>query len=377
MILGKLLKAGLFTFIFVGFVVNSSFAQQGLSCSERLSIAEDSYEEGKLSGIADLLNKGGCFVKGGYTKEEQVSAYRLMALVSIFNDDEIGAEESVINLLIADPEHSASEDDPVELELLFEKYRSDPIFRIGVKLGTNFTFVNSMASYSAYSSSGGAQKEFNLKPGFVGEITGEFNIIDNLDVLSGYQYSVNSYEVTYDAVERGTVVGDDTEFTIRLNERLTSHKIPVLFRYHYDLKNISPYVLVGTSFDYLASALYEGERKGSKEIPTPSENNLKNLNMRNTWNLSYLAGFGIKIRTNKVNFFVIEGRYSMGAFNIVNGENRYAASFLNYDQAHVDDDKSLNSFSLSLGYLYSIYNPKKHTDKKLQKIFANKKKKRK
>ncbi len=53
---------------------------------------------------------------------------------------------------------------------------------------------------------------------------------------------------------------------------------------------------------------------------------------------------------------------------------RYNNEKLLFDIAHVDDDKMLNSLSFSVGYIKSVYKPKKYSGKKLEKISRKKKK---
>lgn len=345
-----------------------------LNCTQKLNQAEDMFDAGNLSEIPDLLNssKGKCFGKNGFSKEEKIRAYRLLALVHLFNDNGPEAEDAVINLLIADPEHPLSPDDPIELKYLFDKYRSEPIFRIGAKIGANQTYVKSIGEYGSYSNIGEVAKEFKPGLGLQAELTFEYTLIDNLEVIGGIGWGLSSYEISYNSI---TSLEEEyptsTDFKVTLTETQNQLKAPLILRYGYPIKNITPYVTAGLSVDYLLISKINGSRSGTATRQLTSLSLLED-DMRKKINWSYFAGAGVKLKT-KTNFVLIEARYNMAGANTVRTKYRYNNEKLLYDMAHVDDDKILNNLSLSVGYIWSIYKPKKYSSKKLDKLSGKKK----
>lgn len=374
----KILRSGL-AFLILGMISSGAVYGQFnkpkriVNCSQYLNEAEDLFDAGRISKIPEILNrnKGVCFHGDGFTKEEKIQAYRLMALVHIFKDEEVEAEEAVIHLLKVDPEHSKNPNDPQELIYLLEKYKTDPIFRLGIKIGANQTIVSELEEFGTYDVSG-QSKTYSPKLGMNIEATFEYSIVKNLDVLMGVQWSNQSYEVQSEVLNPTVLTGSD--FLLTLKETQTSLKIPLMIRYRLFDNKFSPYVLAGASMDYLLSSTMAGERSGIATVPLTGLK-LKDFDLRQKYNFSYFAGAGIKLRVNKVNFLVFEARYNLGGANIVKVDNRYNSDKLGFDLNHVDSDKKLNYLGFSVGYVHSFYNPKKYSDKKLAKISQNKAKK--
>ena len=347
--------------------------QRDLNCTQKLNQAEDMFDAGSLSDIPDLLNsnRGKCFNKGGFSKEEKIRAYRLLALVHLFNDNGPEAEDAVINLLSADPEHPLSPDDPIELKYLFDKYRSDPIFRIGLKAGVNQTYVRSIGEFGSYSNETEVSKEFKPGIGFQAEITFEYTIFENFEALAGIGWMQSTYDISYNSI---TSLSEDypesSIFVVSLTETQSQLKAPLMVRYGYPVGNFIPYAVLGVSFDYLLSSTISGSRSGTATRQLTSLSLLDNK-MRREINWSYFGGLGVKLKT-KTNFVLLEARYNMGGSNTVRQAYRYNNEKLLYDMAHVDDDKILNNLNISLGYIMSIYKPKKYSNKKLEKKFGKK-----
>ncbi len=97
---------------------------------------------------AELLRQNDCL-----SKEEKIRARKLLTKVYIFLDEEAKAEIAMVGLLKADPEHNLDQQlDPKELFFLMDHFRTDPIFRIAIKVGVNSSIVNSFGTYSTTNS---------------------------------------------------------------------------------------------------------------------------------------------------------------------------------------------------------------------------------
>ncbi|SMD38010.1 Outer membrane protein beta-barrel domain-containing protein [Reichenbachiella faecimaris] len=349
--------------------------QRQLNCTQKLNQAEDMFDAGSLSEIPQLLNsnRGKCFNKGGFSKEEKIRAYRLLALVHLFNDNGPEAEDAVINLLTADPEHPLSADDPIELKYLFDKYRSEPIFRIGAKFGANQTFIKSIGEFGSYSNEDEVPKEYKSGLGLQAELTFEYTIIENLEVLGGFGWNLNKYDISYNSITSlEDLYPTSTSFQVALTETQNIIKIPVMVRYGYPFGNLMPYATVGLSLDFLLNSSMSGSRSGTTTRQLPSLALLDDK-LRKEINWSYFAGLGLKVKS-KTDYILFEVRYNMGGSNTVRTKYRYSNERLLFDMAHVDDDKIVNSLSLSIGYIKSIYKPKKYSNKRLEKRFGKKNK---
>lgn len=376
--MNRIKLAVLFFGILVLGISESLWAQRSgtVNCTQKLNEAEDLFDAGNLSDIPETLNanRGRCFEKGGFSKEEKIRAYRLLALVHLFNDNGPQAEEAVINLLNADPEHPVGPDDPIELKYLFDKYRSEPIFRIGGKVGINQTFVRSIGEFGSYSNEDEVSKGFEAGIGFQAEVTFEYNIIDDLEVISGISWAQNKYVIKYNSItELADDYPDAVLFSVNLTETQSLLKVPLIVRYGKRFGNLIPYATAGISLDYLLNSTMTGSRGGTTTRQLTSQALLDD-NMRKRVNFTYFAGLGVKLKT-KTDYWLFETRYNLAGSNTVRTRYRYNNEKLLYDMAHVDDDKILNSLSISIGYIKSIYKPKKYSSKKLDKIGKKKKNK--
>ncbi|WP_109829911.1 porin family protein [Reichenbachiella versicolor] len=327
------------------------------NCTQNLKEANDLYDQGRLVEVLRKLKEGDC-LEDGFSKEERTRAYKLLALVYIFMDDEINAEEAVINLLTVDPEHPLDENEPAEFEYMYNKYRSEPIFRLGVYFGGNFTSVNTISEYGTFSTTEGIEKEYTSGLGFHGGFSFEYKPIENLEIVLRGQYSSQNYSVSYPI--------SNVFFVDNLKETMSWLSLPVLLRYNFELEKITPYAFGGASFQYLLSSKTTGDRQGTI-TRSVSGLDLKSAGLRDQINWNYIAGAGIKLPIKRTNSFFAEVSYNIGGANIVNATNRYKDQDNNFNLAHVDDDKSINHIGLTVGWIKSIYNPKRYSDKKLAK----------
>lgn len=357
-------------------------AQAQSACSQKLSEAEDLYEAGRLYEVTKVL-KGECLEasKGGFTKEEKTKAYRLLALVYLFMDNEPDAEEAVINLLSVDKEHPLDENDPAELQLMMEKYRSKPIFRAGLYLGGNVSSAREITEFGSFNTNnngfddgGQINQDYSRAEGFGLHIgmTIEYEVIENLEIVLRTEYSQQAYRTMYNNISNLDSASFNA-FNVDIDEEQSWLKIPLALKYVYPIgeTGLAPYLLGGASYDYLLETKITGEREGTTSISI-TDLNIYDLNMRNKSNFSYFGGLGLRIESKRTDFFFIEAKYNVGVRNIVNGDNRYASDKLSFDLAHTDADKSINNLAFTLGYLHSFYNPKKYSEKKLLKLSKKK-----
>ncbi|MEQ8473161.1 MAG: outer membrane beta-barrel protein [Marinoscillum sp.] len=347
-----------------------SFSQ---TCTQRLKQAESDYEAGRLLGIPGQLDN--CLKMGLFSKEEQVRARKLLTLVYIFTDQESKAEIAMIELLKADAEHRLDPQvDPAELYFLYDQFRTAPIFRIALRIGTNINNPSIIGDYGTFNvnthrnfyngktSDGEDQYTVDgetytansgISLGLYAELMFEKEVKKGLEVIFGPQFRISSYNVD-------SYVNQPQVNTTAVNQQRYLRG-PLSARYTFrsgDRDNrILPYVHAGASFDYLVSATTEGNRSGglSKTLAT---DNLLNTDQVRKINYSVFGGVGIKFR-HKTNFITFEARYDQSLRNYIDGDNRHDNQEFVFDFAYVEPATVLNLISFSAGYTFSIYNPKK------------------
>jgi hypothetical protein len=135
-------------FVFCSVACFTFLTANAQNCTQQLNRVEDDFEAGRLLRIPEiieiLLDQDECL-----SKEEKIRARKLLTKVYIFLDEEAKAEYAMEGLLKADPEHILSRQlDPKELFFLMDQFRTDPIFRIALKVGVNASSVNLIGDYS-------------------------------------------------------------------------------------------------------------------------------------------------------------------------------------------------------------------------------------
>ncbi len=329
-------------------------------CTKALKDAENEYEKGRLLDIPNNLEY--CLNSNSFSKEETIRAYKLLTLVFIFSDQEKKAEEALIKLLKADPEHELQEQfDPAEIFYLYDKFNVDPIFRIGGRIGLNSSRVNVIDEFNVFSTNQ-VTRSYANRLGFTGELSIEKYLKKGIEINAGFQASISSFNVVDIATDFNAFGERTVIFSTDISESQLSLKLPVFVRYNlnYESKEgITPFVLAGTAFNYLLDArLIDSQRQGGTSRTANNVSLLVN-NERKQYNVSAFLGAGVKFRSKRVHFFSIEARYEISFLNYVNPENRFSSSLSTFGLTYVPDNLSLNHLSILFGYTRSIYNPKK------------------
>ena len=331
------------------------------SCSQNLTQAEREYEAGRLANIPRLIE--GCLNGSqgqGFTKEEKIRAYKLLTLVHIFTDNEPDADRSLEALLKADPEHELDERvDPAELTYLYNQFQTKPIFRLSLRLGSNTTFPNVFQDFTAANETL-ENKEYNSsarKFGFFAELAYEKYWKYGIEGVAGVQYRLSSYVVDNTFKTPLTI---NATYNSSVTNSQSYLRVPLMIRYTYNYSKrsgVKPYIFIGGSLDYLLTAQYtEATRQGGTQFSLSE--NLDLGDQVNDFNFSFTGGIGLKL-PYQTHFLTIEARYDKSFVNYIRSENRYNNQTVLFDIGHVEDNLTLDFVTFSVGWIQSIYNPKR------------------
>lgn len=332
--------------LFAGAIVSG----QNTNCSEVLTKAQDTYKEGRIDEIAELLKP--C-LETGLAKQEKIEAYRLLTLTYLYFNEREQAQNAMTNLLKNDPEYKLRQNDPTEFVNLYNSFRTTPIFLIGAKLGINGLDIDVKKNFSLDNSAerrGKYESEIGIQGGFMIQ----FPLTKRVFVLSELLYSVHSYTYT------------DKLFgyaSLEFPEKQVHLGLPVLFNYNFG-KNPKwiPYINLGGSVSYLLSAnaipvrVDETGDNNQREI---TQGEIPIASLRQKVNFNLLAGAGLKVKDILGRgYLLFDIRYSHGLNNVVNEKERYSNDDLMYNYLYVDNNFKINSFQYSVGYSYPLYKPK-------------------
>lgn len=338
-------------------------AQGDTDCLAALSHAESEFSAGRFVGIPTLL--AGCLDGNRFSNEEKVRVYMLLTQVYLLTDNPSEADGSYLKLLKANPEFIPSDQDPIDVVYLSKKFTSTPIFTPHFKLGGNISTQSIIYEQNVVSTPDSTQIERVALPGFTGGGGVEWNITDNLGIGGEILFSQKRFSTRLTDLFR-----HDDEQTV---ERQLWLDVPIYVRYGKNTGTVRPYGYVGGSVNLLLNSKVEEQYndrtvatglEGDNVTPTPKLTRTITYK-RNFFNRSLVFGGGAKVKIGR-DFVLIDVRYMPGLSNVTNYKyNNYASKSPDeidpsaWQFASIGDLFRVNNFSLSVGYVRPLYNPRK------------------
>ena len=341
-------------------------------CTRQLALAEEAFDQGRLLDVIGILSRETgaakeCFPVFSHT--ERTEALKLLTKVYIFADNIPEAENSLIALLREDKEHRLAKDDPSELHFLYNQFRTEPIFRVGLRFLANKSLPKVLQTFNTFQV---GDKKYNQQGvnGGLGlgggvEALAERHVGGGIEVAAGVQFRLAAYDVEGDLLsEQGRLVYNVTNQSIML-------RTPLFLRYTFGYNAMDnnevpvsnyPYLFAGAAYDLVLDARYiNSDRVGGTAFTLNENNSLTAFDQTARSNVSLIGGAGIKFRVGRfrVHFATVELRFDNSLFNYVNPRNRFKNKDIDFSLAHIEDDLTLNTVSLAFGYTLSLYNPAK------------------
>lgn len=351
--------------LFIAFICSKSYGQSA-TCAQTLRLARATYEQGRLHEIESQLKE--C-LENGFSKEEKqlkVEGYKILCLSYIYLEEPAKADEAMLNLKRTDPYYTPNPQvDPAEFVALFNTFRKDPIYRIGVKIGGNFSRPNVVESVAAVE----LTPESKFKPLFglqVG-LSADVPMFKRLTLHGELLYLQHRYEIAQE-VNRGTDPDTGDPFISKFIgiESQSWLSLPISVEYAYlnprskIHQKFRPFVAAGVVTQYLLSAKITGERQrdGESSIPESSVDV-----EREKINISVIASTGIKFKIAS-GLFVADVRYIYGITDVSTSETAFDNQKLLWEYGYADPIFKMSSFSVNVSYVQDIFKPKKLKTKK-------------
>lgn len=329
-------------------LVRISYSQECIGALKKAKIA---YDGGNIHEVEHILES--C-LENGFDKDQKLEAYKLLVLVNLFDDQYDKADQFMTSFLKLDPEYEIKpNEDPKEFVKLYEQYKTLPVLSIGVLAGVSSTMVQVTEHYGVndqitnpgtYSSGFGYQ--FGLK---INRYITKKLAVDVDFMLSGKSYTYSN-----------TLFGFSEN---KMTESQMYFEIPITFSYEFGNHKLRPYIGIGASAGYLVSAKMDPSRiYTTNTLPEVGGNDIDLIenenNLRQKFTYWLVAEVGLKYKVKR-GFLSLDVLYKRGMLNQVTTKNRYSNHDLVFQYYHVDDDFFLDNIAISLGYAYSLYNPKK------------------
>ncbi len=350
-------------FFFVA--VSVSFAQDlNINCTQTLRTARNTYDQGRLHEIPEILKK--CLATG-FSETERIEALKILVQTYIYLEEPGEADKAMLSLLESDhffiPNKTV---DPIEFQNLWSKFRYNPVWRAGVKVGLTTGSIAPTKNYYVWESSMGKGK-YTSSVGF--QATGVFEKDLGRKFVAAPEISFSSYKFDYTnnyplAVEdaengKGLVLTNSVQQS-RLNLNLLFQYKPIVNDDPAQnlIAKFIPYISIGPSINNLMSStstltanvteLQTGESVDSKDYYSKL-------------NYSLIVAVGAKLRIGGL-YLTGDIRYQYGLNNLADAKHRYYSygDAIGYsDYGYVENDYRLSQISFNLGILYPRFSPKK------------------
>ncbi len=328
---------------------------QAQNCEEKLKQAQQSFDEGRIRKVEPILSK--C-LENGFTKDQKIRAYKLLAKTYIYLDRQADADTIVLKILGEDPDQKSDpEADPKEYVVKFSTFKTIPVLSLGASGGfnrsyLNILFYNSTDNISTQSSRDEKQANYTYPLGLQGGITAEIYPFERARI--GFQglASIRLYNYADDNLQE--------TFTQSFTESQFWLELPIYFKYFFksnDFK-LRPYGAVGgTANILLTSTIISGNLKSesAQEVELASVD-VKSI--RKNFYPSLLLELGARYKLNTANFIFAGIRYNMGFSDMATAKTFYQVPELESIQ-YIDNDFTMQNYSLSVGYIREFYKAKR------------------
>jgi hypothetical protein len=321
-----------------------------VTCTQKLNLAKKVYDAGKITEVESYLT---ACIEDGFTKEEKMQALRLLILASLFQDEHDVAEKNLLLLLKEDPEYVLNPAiDPAEFYELYNSYRTLPVLNIGITGGINTTSISEKQTYSVGSEMDNKPK-YKGRFGFQGGIMADILLYRNFQINTGALLSLKNF--TY----KNTFLYNQAT-TLTSNENQMWMDIPLALKYNLGKGKAKLYGLAGGTFGLLMNSTSKLSRENSDNANAAKEETAKMKKIRNPYTVSALVGIGVRYKVG-YGYMFLDARYNFGLKNVANTKNRFYTD--NGDNlfyyGYVSSDFTVNNLAISVGYMKSIYKPKK------------------
>ncbi len=340
---------------------------QDASCTQILRSIRSIYTEGRLQEIPTTLERSECLTRsegdGGFSKEERVEAYKTLTLAYIYLEEPEKADAAMLNLLNTDHFFATDENlDPAEFISLYKKFRTWPLFRVGVRLGVAATLPQVISDYYVTGESSGqgtyaTSFGFTIGASFEKDLfrTSKSNFLRRLTLNPQLSYTGRGFKYTSEQIfetDPGDPLGSTDAGTSQSWMDLNVIVQYALRQGHF----LNPHVGIGGGINYLLSASSKGFQTTSDGVEQAPDFDV--APQFEQLNYSIIATAGLKLRVGGI-YLTGDIQYQYGLMNVINPDERYSNPELAFGHGYVFDDLRQHTVTIQIGVLYAYFKPLK------------------
>jgi hypothetical protein len=335
-----------------------------LTGAQILRSARSIYDQGRLHELPTLLEEALKKPNGFQSDVERVEAYKILVLTYIYLEEPQKADEAMLAILNTDHFFKYNDSDPIEFKNLYTKFRTYPVFSLGLRVGLNQTYINTIATHYVDARSVG-YGVYNPKLGFNVALVFEKEFKQRFIANPELMFSTQAFNYFNDHVYINDVEGDELA---TIDHTITHSRIQLNVLGQYKLKapkgneieTFVPYLTFGPSVGYLMSSKIDGLT--SVENRFEFAGTYDNTAQYKPLNVAIIAGGGIKYKMGAI-YITGDLRYQYGLLNVVEGKNRQENSEENSrvrsELSYLNNDFSMQNAMFSVGIIYPYFQPKK------------------
>jgi outer membrane protein with beta-barrel domain len=359
-------------FIFISLFSSALIAQEAVQeveeksdCVIKLEQAQAKFDQGRIQDVEPLIAK--CLEGKEFNKAEKTQALKLLTLTYLFLEEPELAEANMLRLLETSHEFTVNQAiDPSEFINLYNKYRTEPLYSIGLLVGGVAATPIVTQLNSTRDLNNNVRQKYTPLVGIRVGANGEYKLFDKVYVNAGLNLTTIKFQKNHENFKPVITNTDGSPTKIGEFEGVetqTSIELPILIQYHILKAGIITFFgAAGVAPQYTIAASYPGETityaiDGSADV---TSTNVSLDNDRNKFNLSAVAVAGFKLKVFE-GFFTAQLRYSHNIFQ--NAKGKYALTPNNpnllWDLTESYDGFRLHDVGISVGYTLHFYKPKK------------------
>jgi hypothetical protein len=349
--------------LFLLLASSQAFGQATSSCTQTLRFAQSTYESGKLHELEAILNEGNC-LKDGFNTEERRQAYKLLVQSYIYLEEPEKADAAMLSLLTTDQFFKPNEDvDPAEFVSLYNRFRTKPLFRYGVKLGPAFNTPFSTSDYYVGSAAPGSSK-FSPLVTFTMGVMFEKDFLKSFRLTLAPEVAFSSRGFSEQWTNFNTETGEestDGELALKIKSIDFNPLVKWWLAKEPEKRDqkLEPFVIGGPGVNFVFDAVVEDAkldhslfRQGTNTGPSIDVS--KNCD---AVNFSAIVGGGARIRLSQV-FVSADVRFNFGLNNVINDKDR-TNDELAFDYSWSPNATYMNSITVNLALQLAYFNPQK------------------
>ena len=346
-----LFKKSLATVVITTFISAAAYSQDMSTCAEKLQMASTYFDRGQVENVAGLLHD--CLISG-FNREESITAYKLIIQSYLFEDKLEKADEAMLVFLNKNPEYQLSSIDHSSFVNLYNSFNVKTALQVSVRLGTSYPVVSVLEKQNAKGFNEYGKYSAGLTNLFLA-VEAKYKLTNRFDVGVELGFSQLSFKYEEDFLKIGQ---------INYNETQTRIEAPAFAIFNVKKTGkFVPYVRLGAGPSLALSSTATAEvLRFDKNGVARERRELDRKDSRYAIDIFAQAGAGLKIKT-RGGWIFGEARLNAGLLNQTQREKHpsttNSAAELNTHYYYVDDDFTLNTVNINVGYTQIFYNPQK------------------